>query len=65
MQSNSYTNTTLSLYKDYHIEKVLVGRTINCKADKRGKVAEAIITNYNPRAINNQDFKISKNQEVA
>jgi len=65
MQSNSYTDTTLSLYGDYHIEEVLVGRTVNCKADKRGKVKEAIITNYNPRAVNNQDFKILSNQEVA
>jgi len=47
MLSNSYTDFVLDLYKDkYHIRKVEASRAINCKADKRGKVAEVIVTNY-------------------
>jgi len=47
MLSNSYTDFVLDLYKDkYHIRTVEASRAINCKADKRGKVAEVIVTNY-------------------
>jgi len=47
MLSNSHTDFVLNLYKDkYHIRKVEASRAINCKADRRGKVAEVIVTNY-------------------
>lgn len=47
MLSNSHTEFVLGLYQDkYHIRKVEASRAINCKADKRGKVAEVIVTNY-------------------
>jgi DNA adenine methylase len=47
MLSNSHTKFVLDLYQDkYHIRTVEASRAINCKADKRGKVAEVIVTNY-------------------
>jgi DNA adenine methylase len=47
MLSNSHTEFVLNLYKDkYHIRTVEASRAINCKADKRGKVAEVVVTNY-------------------
>lgn len=47
MLSNSHTDFVLDLYRDrYHIRTVEAIRAINCKADKRGKVAEVIVTNY-------------------
>jgi DNA adenine methylase len=47
MLSNSYTDFVLGLYQEkYHIRRVEASRAINCKADKRGKVAEVIVTNY-------------------
>lgn len=46
MQSNSYTNSILHLYKDYKIHITQAIRAINCKGDKRGRINEVIITNY-------------------
>ncbi|NMC74719.1 MAG: DNA adenine methylase [Geobacteraceae bacterium] len=47
MLSNSHSEFVLDLYKDtFHIRTVEASRAINCKADKRGKVAEVIVTNY-------------------
>lgn len=48
MLSNSSCedNFFQELYKDYHIHEVEAKRSINSKADKRGKVKELIITNY-------------------
>jgi len=47
MLSNSHTDFVLDLYKDrYHIRKVEAARAINCKAERRGKVPEVIVTNY-------------------
>lgn len=34
------------LYKEYHIDRVMANRMINCQADKRGYIQELIITNY-------------------
>ncbi|MDY6205321.1 MAG: DNA adenine methylase [Prevotella sp.] len=34
------------LYQDYIIERVLASRSINSKADKRGKISEILIRNY-------------------
>lgn len=30
----------------YHIHKIFANRAINCNGDKRGKVSELLITNY-------------------
>ncbi|MGM9847190.1 MAG: DNA adenine methylase [Muribaculaceae bacterium] len=34
------------LYSEYHIERVLASRSINCNPDKRGKINEIIVHNY-------------------
>jgi DNA adenine methylase len=41
--SNSDTDITRELYKDFYIKEVKVGRSINSKGDKRGKVGELLI----------------------
>lgn len=47
MLSNSHTEFVLDLYQErYNVRRVEASRTINCKANKRGKVAEVIVTNY-------------------
>jgi len=46
MLSNSYSPLILDLYKDFNIQSVDATRMINCKAEGRGKIKEAIITNY-------------------
>ena len=46
MVSNSYAPLILELYKDYKLELVYAARAINSQALKRGKITEAIITNY-------------------
>ena len=44
--SNSATDFILDLYKDYNITIVQANRAINSKADKRGKVDEVLVKNY-------------------
>jgi len=44
--SNSVTDFIKDLYKDYHIEIVKVPRNINSDGNKRGKVNEVLIRNY-------------------
>jgi len=44
--SNSYTEFVLNLYKDYQIITVKANRTLNCKADGRGKIKEVLVKNY-------------------
>jgi len=44
--SNSFTDTTKDLYKNYNVEIVKANRAINCKGNGRGKINELIITNY-------------------
>jgi DNA adenine methylase len=46
MVSNSSAPLILDLYSNYKIELVYANRAINSKGDKRGKIAEVIITNY-------------------
>jgi DNA adenine methylase len=48
MLSNSYTENVLELYKDFEETTFAVSATrlINCKAERRGKIKELIITNY-------------------
>lgn len=47
IQSNSYCDYVLDLYKDYNVFYVEAKRMLNSKADSRGKIKEAIILNYN------------------
>jgi DNA adenine methylase len=47
MLSNSYTDFILDLYDDYTIKTVEANRVLNCKVDKRGKINEVLIYNYN------------------
>jgi D12 class N6 adenine-specific DNA methyltransferase len=44
--SNSMTDFTRTLYKDYIIYQVFANRVVNSRADRRGKVPEALITNF-------------------
>lgn len=44
--SNSYSEETLELYKDFNISIIEARRSINSKATKRGKVKEIIVRNY-------------------
>lgn len=46
MLSNSDTPLVRKLYSNYSIHTVYAGRTLNSDPDKRGKVAELLITNY-------------------
>lgn len=46
MQSNSDTELTRELYKEYNIVEVYASRSINSDSEKRGKVKELIIKNY-------------------
>ncbi|MGH8657152.1 MAG: DNA adenine methylase [Gammaproteobacteria bacterium] len=46
MLSNSMTEFTRRLYKDYRICQVWAPRWVNSRADRRGKVPEALITSF-------------------
>ncbi|MFN8388713.1 MAG: DNA adenine methylase [Bdellovibrionota bacterium] len=46
MLSNSATDRMNELYKDFLIETVQSPRAINSRADRRGKIAEIIVRNY-------------------
>lgn len=46
MLSNSYTDFIRKLYKNYKHIVVTANRTINCKAEGRGKIKELVILNY-------------------
>lgn len=46
MLSNHNTTLINELYKDYNINVITAKRNINSKGEKRGKVEEVIITNY-------------------
>jgi DNA adenine methylase len=47
MASNAGTDFIKELYKEFHIVDVEATRVLNCKGDKRGKVSEVLIMNYN------------------
>jgi len=47
MLSNAGTEFIKDLYKDFNIVDVQATRMLNCKGDKRGKVSEVLIMNYN------------------
>ncbi|HEY9298336.1 MAG TPA: DNA adenine methylase, partial [Phormidium sp.] len=44
--SNAYTDFIVDLYKDYKQTQVPASRAINSKADKRGKIKEILVKNY-------------------
>lgn len=44
--SNSLTDLTKELYRDFFLYEVFANRLVNSRADKRGKVAEALIANF-------------------
>ena len=44
--SNSMTDFIRSLYKDFFIYEVTANRMVNSRADRRGKVSEALITSF-------------------
>jgi len=46
LQSNSHTDFVLDLYKDYEIVTVEANRSLNCKAEGRGKIREVLVKNY-------------------
>ena len=46
MLSNSMTGFIRQLYKDFKIGEVFATRAINSRADRRGKVSEALIRNF-------------------
>ena len=46
MLSNSYSDFTMDFYKEFNIDIIDVGRSINSRADKRGKVKEIIVRNF-------------------
>jgi DNA adenine methylase len=47
MLSNAGTDFIKDLYKDFNIVDIEATRMLNCKGDKRGKVSEVLIMNYN------------------
>ena len=44
--SNSMTETVETLYRKFNVEPVLANRAVNSRADKRGKVKEALVSNF-------------------
>lgn len=46
MLSNSDTELIKELYSTYNINKILASRSINSKANGRGKINELVVTNY-------------------
>jgi DNA adenine methylase len=46
MLSNSDSGDVRRLYSNFHIHEVQAARHINAKADKRGKIAELVVTSF-------------------
>lgn len=44
--SNSMTDLVRELYGDYEIDAILATRLVNSRADRRGKIAEALVRNF-------------------
>ncbi len=47
--SNSYSDFTADLYSEFEPEVVYASRAINCKGDKRGKIKELVVRNWEPK----------------
>jgi DNA adenine methylase len=46
MLSNSDCEFIRELYKEFHIHTITAARLINCKAKRRGKITEVLVTSY-------------------
>lgn len=46
MLSNSDVPFIRKLYRDFHVDTVAAPRAINCNANKRGRVSEVVVRNY-------------------
>ena len=44
--SNSMTDFVKELYSDFTIEEVFAARSVNSRADRRGKISEALVSNF-------------------
>lgn len=51
MLSNSATEFIRGLYKDYRVVSVQASRPINSQANKRGKIDEVLVMNYDSRQV--------------
>ncbi|MFA4946341.1 MAG: DNA adenine methylase [Candidatus Micrarchaeia archaeon] len=47
--SNSYSDFTAELYAEFEPEVIFASRMINCKGDRRGKVQELLVRNWEPK----------------
>lgn len=52
MLSNSSNAEVSELYRGYRIKEVYASRSVNCKAEGRGKIKELLIMNYDPNTLN-------------
>lgn len=48
MLSNSWTPFVLELYKQFDCRQVHAARAINSNSERRGKISELVVLNYNP-----------------
>jgi DNA adenine methylase len=48
MLSNSWATFILDLYQGFNLIEVRAARVINSKADRRGKISELVVLNYEP-----------------
>ena len=46
MLTNSITPLTEILFKDFYVSKVLARRNVNSRTDKRGEIAEVLVTTF-------------------
>jgi len=52
MLSNSWTESVRRLYRDFYCLEVKAARAINSKADRRHRISELLVINYDPSASN-------------
>ncbi len=51
MLSNSHSEFIADLYAEFEPAVVYASRAINCKGDKRGKIKELIVRNWEPKVV--------------
>jgi DNA adenine methylase len=51
MLSNSNTELVRKLYRHFNVQEVLASRAINCQGEKRGKISELIVRNYDEEGL--------------
>ncbi len=49
--SNSHSDFIADLYAEFEPQVVFASRAINCKGDKRGKIRELVVRNWEPKVI--------------